>query len=115
MESQTGVSAEQPSFVNCYIWGILFPVYYLLSVRRKQQHPRIRFHCIQSLLLYTLLLASMYWSDEHASTIASFIFLVSFVEWMVALVQSMRRKTFKLPFLGTIAEHLASITQNQSQ
>jgi uncharacterized membrane protein len=112
MESQTDASAEQPSFVSCYIYGILFPVYYLLSVRRNQQHPRIRFHCIQSLLLFTFLGASIYWCDKHSSILAGFVLSVLYVEWMVALVQSMRRKMFKLPFLGTIAEHLASNTQN---
>jgi len=43
---------EVPSGGVCYAFGIVFPLVYLLAVRREKQNPFLRFHCIQCVLLF---------------------------------------------------------------
>ena len=43
--------AEIPTGRICYVWGILFPLVYLLFIRRTRQDPFLRFHSMQCLLL----------------------------------------------------------------
>jgi uncharacterized membrane protein len=111
MEPQVFISTELPRGQRCYLWGVLFPVLYLSTVRRNRQHPFLRFHCIQCLLIFALLIPLAYWNDKHVSNIASIGFVVLLVGWLVAMIQAGRRKMFKLPLLGEIAVRLASGSQ----
>jgi len=115
MEPQLVVGTERPRGYRCYLWGILFPVLYLLSVRRDRQNLFLRFHCIQCLLLFALLIPLAYWNSNHVSTIGSIAFLVLLVGLVVAMIQAGRRKMFKLPVLGRIAERLASGIKSPSE
>ena len=115
MEPQLLISTEQPRGQYCYLWGILFPIIYLLSIRRDRQHPFLRFHCIQCLLLFALLIPLACWDGTQVSKIASIAFLVLLVGWLVAMIQAGRRKMFKLPVLGSIAERIASGTRIPSE
>lgn len=109
METLADISTERPNGWNCYAWGIVYPVLYLSCTRRDRQHPFLRFHCIQCLLLFALMMSSMYLSDKYAVKIASVAFVFLFISWLMAMVQAGRRKLFRLPVLGAIAERLASI------
>ena len=101
------ISNERPRGQRCYIWGILFPVLYLSTVRRDRQDPFLRFHCMQCLLLFALWIPLGIWNNKHASSIASIAFIVLVIAWLIAMVQAGRRKMFNLPVLGQIAERLA--------
>jgi uncharacterized membrane protein len=115
MDSHVLINNQRPRGQRCYLWGILFPVQYLLTVRRDRQHPFLRFHCMQYLLLFALLIPLAIWNDKHVSNIASIAFVVLLIGWLVAMIQAGRRKMFKLPVLGRIAERLASGTKSSSE
>ena len=108
MEFKATNSTETPSGFGCYLYGVLFPIGYFLTVPRERQHPFLRFHCFQCLLLVPLFIPLTYWADKYSSSVASVGFLVVFGAWFVALIQAGRRKKFKLPLLGIIAERLSS-------
>jgi uncharacterized membrane protein len=112
MDSSVPISNQRPRGQRCYLWGILFPVQYLLTVRRDRQEPFLRFHCMQCLLLFALLIPLAIWNDKHVSNIGSIVFLVLVIGWLIAMIQAGRRKMFKLPVLGRIAERLASGTES---
>ena len=115
MDPQDLIETERPRGQICYAWRVLFPVQYLLTVRRDRQHPFLRFHCIQCLLLMGLLALLIYWNDKHESAMGSVAFLVLLIGWLVAMIQAERRKMFKLPVLGRIAELLASGSKSSSK
>jgi uncharacterized membrane protein len=58
------------------------------------------------------MISSMYLSDKYEFKIASVAFVFLFASWLVAMVQDGRRKLFRLPVLGAIAERLASNSWN---
>lgn len=97
---------ECPRGQQCYVFGVLFPLLYLVSVRRDRQHPFLRFHCIQCLLIFALLIPLIYWNNKDVSGFTGIGELLLFVGYFVALIQAGRRKMFKLPVLGGIAERL---------
>jgi uncharacterized membrane protein len=103
MESGLVTGTDRSRGHICYLWGVLFPLVYLSSVRRDRQDPFLRFHCIQSLLLFALLIPLAYWNSKHGSI----AFVVLIVGWLVAMNQAGRGKMYKLPVLGRIAERLA--------
>jgi uncharacterized membrane protein len=115
MAPKTDVGAQRPRGHLCYLWGVLFPVEYLLLNRRDQQHPFLRFNCIQCLLLIALLIPLFYWSDKSASGIASLAFLIVLFAYFVAMIQAGRRKMCKLPVVGDIAERLTSTLKPPSE
>ena len=98
----------------CYIFGVFYPLVYLLFVRRDRQHPFLRFHCIQCLLLFALLIPVEYWQDRHASNVAGIGVLVLIIGWLVAMVQAGRGQRFKLPVLGNLAARFASGRQSKA-
>lgn len=102
-QSDTGTTDDTPYGGICYIFGVLFPLLYLLSVPRERQHRFLRFHCFQCLLLFALLMPLMFvqWRP------LSFVSFVLIVGWLVAMIQARRRKMFHLPLLGYLAERLA--------
>lgn len=101
-------STDRPRGHVCYALGVLFPVVYLSFVRRGRQHPFLRFHCMQCLLLFALLTPLALWNSKHVSSIASIAFAVFMVGWLVAMIQAGRGRMFKLPVLGRMAERLSS-------
>lgn len=92
----------------CYIFGVFSPLVYLLFMRRDRQHPFLRFHCFQSLLLFTLLIPVEYWKDHHRSNVAGITALLLIIGWLVAMVQAERGQRLKLPVLGNVAARFAS-------
>jgi len=70
---------------------------------------------MQYLLLFALLIPLAIWNDKHVSNIASIAFVVLLIGWLVAMIQAGRRKMFKPPVLGRIAERLASGTKSSSE
>jgi len=99
---------EVPSGGGCYAFGILFPLVYLLTVRRDRQNPFLRFHCIQCFLLFLVLEPLLIYTTFHPrgpiSEMGITLFIVTF---FVTLVQAHRRKRFHLPIIGSIAERLS--------
>jgi uncharacterized membrane protein len=63
---------------------------------------------MQCLLLWVLLIPLIYWTGKHESKIASMVFVVLILVYLVAMIQAGRRKMCKLPVLGGIAERLSS-------
>jgi uncharacterized membrane protein len=98
-----------PSGAYCYLYGVLFPLLYLLSRRRIQQNPFLRFHCFQCLLLFAVWIPLLFsrpqsvWLRE-LTAIASVLCTVG---WLTCLIQAGRRKRFHLPVIGPVAERLA--------
>lgn len=94
----------------CYVFGVLFPVLYLLSVRRGKQQPLLRYHSFQSLLLFSIWLPLLIvhfragW-PENLANLASTLCLAA---WISFYIQAQRRKRFHLPFLGFLAETLTA-------
>lgn len=87
----------------CYIFGVLYPLLYLLSVPCERQHPFLRFHCFQCLFLFVLLAPLLRFVRSGP---LSYLSLILVVGWLVAMIQARRRKMFHLPLLGYLAERL---------
>jgi uncharacterized membrane protein len=102
---QGSSTKDFPSGGICYLFGVLFPLLYLLSRRRNQQSPFLRFHCVQCLILFLLWTPFMLLriGPAYISSIGS---LLGLVGWLVAMVQAERRKLFHLPVIGLVAERL---------
>ena len=97
-------TAEPPSGGICYLFGILFPLTYLLGTSRDRQNRFLRFHCIQCLLLFLLWIPFLF---VHRPAFTSSVgTLLGFVGWLVAMVQAKRGKLFHLPLIGWFAERL---------
>jgi uncharacterized membrane protein len=98
------------SGVNCYIWGILFPLLYLATAPRRQ-NQFIRFHCFQSLVLFFIWVPLNFIPrfSRTEGTIVSAISFICLASWIIAMIQAYRGKMFHLPGLGILAEWLAKL------
>ena len=102
-QSDAGTANGTPNGGSCYLFGVLYPLLYLLSVPRGRQHRFLRFHCFQCLLLFALLLPLLFMKWKPGS----FISVALIVGWLFAMIQARRGKMFHLPLLGYLAERLA--------
>ena len=87
----------------CYAFGVLFPLLYLLFVRRERQEPFVRFHCIQCFFLFALLTPLHFIDFGRLNQVSEYAFLLLFVGWFVTMIQAGRGKTFRLPLIGYLA------------
>jgi uncharacterized membrane protein len=94
-----------PSGEICYLFGVLFPLFYLLSRGRNRQSLFLRFHCIQCLLLFLLWVPFMF-LRIGPTYISSAGFVLGLVGWLVAMFQAKRKKLFHLLLIGWLAERL---------
>jgi uncharacterized membrane protein len=100
---------ENPNSGICYVFGILFPLVYLLSVRREKQNEFLRFNSFQCLLILAPLLFFGFvdfptgWPEK----LGGIGFLVCIVALFTAMIQAWRRKWLYLPAIGTMAKWLA--------
>ena len=101
--SEATAKSDTPRGGICYIFGVLYPVLYLVSVRRERQHRFLRFHCFQCLFLFAIL-APLRFVESRPAGYASLILIVG---WLVAMIQAQRGKVFRLPLLGYLADRLA--------
>lgn len=93
----------------CYVWGILFPLVYLLFIRRTRQDPFLRFHSIQCLLLAAIWLPCLY-ANPHTiemQRIIDAVSLVCLLGWLTCLFRAKKPRHLHLPIIGIIAERLA--------
>ena len=59
------MTRSNPQTVRCVaafvkLFGVLYPLLYLLSVPRDRQNRFLRFHCFQCLFLFALLLPLLF-------------------------------------------------------
>lgn len=87
----------------CYIFGVLYPLLYLLFVSRERQHRLLRFHCFQCLFLFAILLPLLYVRSRPLSVVA----MILIAGWLVAMIQAKRGRKVRLPLLGYLADRLA--------
>lgn len=106
-QNEAGPTSNFPRGGVCYLYGVLYPLVYLLSVRRDRQNRFLRFHCFQCLLLFVVLIPLLFVRSGPGARATGFISLVLFVGWIVAMIQAQRGKVLRLPLLGYIADRLA--------
>jgi len=108
-ENRETPSAAVPNGLVCYVFGIFFPLLYLLLVRRGRQNSFLRFHCFQCLILFVIWSPFMLVRLPHglAGGLSETGFLLCLLAWIVAMVQAGRRKRFHLPVIGRVAEQFA--------
>lgn len=98
-----------PSGAICYAFGGVFPLVYLLSIRREKQDRYLRFNCFQCLILLALLLPFTFvgfpagWPEK----LGSVGLLVWIIAFFAAMIQSARQKWLYLPAIGPLAKWLA--------
>jgi uncharacterized membrane protein len=90
----------------CYAFGVLFPLLYLLFVRRERQEPFVRFHCFQCLILFALLTPLHFADFGRLNQVSEWAFFLLVVGWFVAMIQAGRGKTLRLPLIGHLAGRL---------
>ena len=110
-EQEEKERATVPNGGICYAFGIVFPLIYLLSVRRAKQDPFLRFNSFQCLVIFAFLSFFHFVSfpagwPEQASEIG---FLICFLAWLVSMIQAGRRVWFYLPVIGKAAKRLAEL------
>lgn len=96
--TESGTRVERPSDgAICYLFGILFPMVYLLWVPRRKQQRFLRFHSIQCLMLFALI-GPLVWLErlEKIAVVGVSLLLIG---WLVAVIQAGRGKILKLPIL----------------
>ena len=91
----------------CYVFGVLFPLLYLLSVSRDRQNRFLRFHCFQCLFLFALLLPLLFVRSGVLRYVSALACPLLLVGWIVAMIQARRGKMFHLLLLGYFADRLA--------
>ena len=102
-DSQVKPTSVSPRGSVCYVFGILYPLFYLLSIPRDKQSHFLRFHSFQCLLLFAILVPALCIRSGPVNYVAAFLIL----GWFVAMFQAGRGKTFRLPLLGYLADRLA--------
>ena len=119
--ARSGLSENTAALLS-YVLGWLTGLIFFLIDKR----PYVRFHAAQSMLTFgglhvlRAVLAAMFgvgwWFGGpghwhrfgHAWPIMGLFGLVSFVLWIVLMVKAYQGQKFKLPFVGDLAEGLAS-------
>jgi uncharacterized membrane protein len=98
-----------PNGAICYLWGVGFPLLYLPGARRNRNHY-LRFHCFQSLILFSIWLAALFFEVPwlHPAIKAIWV-LTGFIAWVVAAVMAGKRRMFHLPIIGDVAEWLEKL------
>ena len=105
-----GPAAEGPVANGsiCYLFGVLFPLLYLLS-RPHDRNPVLRFHCFQSLLLFTIWAPLVLLNRSIANPLLGLTVVLGGVAWIVAIIKAKKGKTFRLPVIGALADWLSKL------
>ena len=99
------LDSQVPNAGKCYLWGVVFPLVYLLTQRRSDQNFYLRFHCIQCLTLYSLGALSIVFEKIWQG--AGLVLGVILASYFIALYKAERHKRFRLPLIGAFAEWLS--------
>jgi len=99
---------QTPNGAACYLFGILFPLTYLLS-RPRERNDFLRFHCFQCLILFSTVLPLMIIRDHvpRGEYLASLLLVIWLFAWIISMIMAARQKMFHLPVIGELAEWLA--------
>ena len=93
----------------CYLFECISGLLFFLI---EKENPRIRFHALQSILLFTVLgfltvLSSVLaiLTDFEPFRLANYlIWIIHFVTWVVMIIATFRGKTIKLPVIGDFSQ-----------
>lgn len=113
---ETGAGTERPrGGAACYAFGVVFPLIYLCLTPWRRQQRFLRFHCIQCLGLFALMVPLEFWSPLARPAAVALPLL--FVAWLAAMIQAGRGKWFRIPILGQLAARLSltAVPQKESR
>jgi uncharacterized membrane protein len=104
--------ATKGNLVRCYLAGILFPIAFLTTAPYKSERL-VRFHSFQSIIFtavwgaLTITTNTLQFQMRGVSALLSGLWLLCLVMWVVLMLKAYKRKKFKLPVIGQLAERWA--------
>ncbi len=90
----------------CYLFGVLLASVFLF-VKPYKNNPFVRFHCFQSIILFTTIVLFRLFVISRLGIIGGWIDLAFLVTWIVLMVTAYKEKTLKVPVIGWVAKYFA--------
>ncbi|MFC2067982.1 DUF4870 domain-containing protein [Chloroflexota bacterium] len=101
--TSTGLS-ENVTGLLCYVLGWVSGLVFILV---EQQNKFVRFHAMQSIIVFVVLMIVMFILNLIpiiGAIIGWIISLLALVFWIVLMVKAYQGERFKLPWVGNLAE-----------
>jgi len=105
-KSSTGLD-ENVAGLLCYVLGWVSGLVFFLL---EQENKFVRFHAIQSILVFgTIMVASIVlgWIPFIGVVFSGLIGVLGFVLWIILIIRAYQGVKFKLPWSGNLAEKWA--------
>ena len=102
-KSSTGL-AENVAGLHCYVLGWVSGLVFFLL---EQQNKFVRFHAIQSILVFGVITVAgivLGWIPFIGGVFSGLIGVLGFVLWIILIIKAYQGVTFKLPWSGNLAE-----------
>ena len=106
-KSSTGLD-ENIAGLLCYVLGWVSGLVFFLL---EQENKFVRFHAIQSILVFGVLniaLIVLGWIPVFGMVFSGLIGVLGFVLWIILIIRAYQGVKFKLPWSGNLAEKWAS-------
>jgi len=88
----------------CYIVGWITGIVFLVL---EKKNKFVRFHALQSLLTFlalSILAWILGWIPFVGWTLATLVWILMVILWLILMFKAYRGEKYKLPFVGDIAE-----------
>ncbi len=102
-KTSTGLT-ENVAGLLCYVLGWISGLVFILI---EQENKFVRFHAMQSIVVFgalTIASAVLGWIPLIGASFAWIISVIGFILWIVLMVKAYRGTKFKLPWSGNLAE-----------
>ena len=102
-KTSTGLS-ENVAGLLCYVLGWVSGIVFILI---EQENKFVRFHAIQSIVVFgalTIASAVLGWIPLIGAFFAWIISVIGFILWIVLMIKAYQGTKFKLPWAGDFAE-----------
>ncbi len=90
----------------CYLFGILFPVIFLL-VEPTKSNRFVRFHAFQAIMFWMILIPLKLARHYPWASLASVLWPIVWIMWIVLMIKAYQGKKLRLPIVGSLAERFA--------
>ncbi len=105
-KSSTGLD-ENVAGLLCYVLGWVSGLVFVLI---EQESKFVRFHAIQSIYVFGVLMIAgiiLVWIPFIGGVLAGLISVLGFILWIVLMIKAYQGTRYKLPWSGNLAEKWA--------
>ncbi len=90
----------------CYLFGILFPILFLL-VEPFKSNRFIRFHAFQAIIFWMILIPLKLARYSPWASLANVLWPIVWIVWIVLMIKAYQGKKLGMPIIGSLAERFA--------